>query len=514
MSKPVPGRPSFRSATTGARKDSGAGQYLVAFDVDGIQDYVFAPVRPLHVAGGSRIIERFTRRWASTETDGVEDVVYAGGGGGVLLARDAEQARELGRRIAADLRERSDVAGFGERTRPGAVCTVVSTPLGDSLGESLQRAQYALIRKKQERALRNTPRQLVPAGAPPCQACGREPGVERSAVEGPALSEQDPPKEARIGAQCMARERAARPDESDPAEQGRPQQAASINDLFADGERDGRRALAAVYLDADSAGARLRELGQDGDLKALQQFAEALSKGVEQAVDATVRQQRLEGRFLAPVLGGDDVVLFVDARQVTELLQVLVAKLGPVEKTTQVTFSGAVTFGPEHAPLRLLLEQLKADLRRSKTLRREGKEPMLTMTSLLTGRLHRPGVPLFGGPVPRSLWVTGTPDRPRKPALPELLDTLGQVGPAQRAGIAEDLSDASVELQNLNLAYRAVPRGKNDKQSELVRSALAAADELLHQIPAYEGRQPNRGDILGGGLAAAELIGGQTGAQA
>jgi hypothetical protein len=461
-----------------------AGQYFVAFDVDAIKDYVFAAVRPMDITGASRLVEAFTQ-----EAAGLSGVVYAGGGNGVLLARSADEA--------AALRQRLEM-GFFRLTGGAGSCTAVMVP-GGNFEVARGRLWRDMARRKAMRSLDEVSRVLVGGGVRPCQACGREPGEIKSQVG------DDPADEELIGPQCELRRSAGRATRS-ASTAGELPPAQHISQLFghsedqeADREHGRGEALAAIYLDADRAGERLQGLASISELKA---FAESVRSVTRAALYGAIGALRLAGRFLAPVVGGDDVLVFVDARCADAMLGELWTRLRPLERQWGLCFSGAVTVGPSRAPLRLLLRQVEADLRLAKQSsggpEAGRREPAVVVTSLLAGRLHDPRQPLFGGPVGRSWW-TGSP------SVAELVGALRSVTPAQRAGMAQDLAQPSAELVDLDLEYRATPKGGGQakQQAEAVKQALAAARRLT---VALQERVPTVSlvEILRSGLLATE----------
>ncbi len=497
-----------------------AERYFVAFDVDAIKDYVFAAVRPLDITGASRIVEGFTQEAAS-----LRGVVYAGGGNGVLVARSAAEAAQRSEWLETR---------FAELTGHAGSCTAVAVP-GHDFQAARRLLWRAVTRRKAMRGLDEPSRLLLPAGVPACQACGREPGdVELKGRD-------EPNDEQRIGRQCELRRRAGRAARSATG-QAEPAPARELGELFGADERDrdrdsepaGRRGsmLAAVYLDADRAGERLQALASMGEVKA---FADSVRSVTRSALHAAVRTLGLDGKFIAPVVGGDDVLVFIDARQAAAMLRELWKRLRPLEQRWELRFSGAVAVGPARAPLRLLLRQVEADLRASKqaaatvTAARvtaagaagpgvtgadptaaggaRRQEPAVTVTSLSGGRLHDPRRPLFGGPVPQSLW-TGSP------SVTELIAALGSVPPAQRAGMAEDLAQPSAELVDLDLQYRAVAGsasgrsadGQRPREESPVQRALHAGRTLAVALRAAV-PQTSLADVLRGGLIAAEWWG-------
>jgi hypothetical protein len=441
-----------------------AGAHLVAFDVDAIKDYVFGAVRPLDIAGASRIVEEFT-----VEVGREDGAIFAGGGNGLL--------RVMSEQAAVDRCEELE-ARFADRTGGGGSCTAAYVPEGDDFAGARRLLQYRLARRKAERQLDEASLELVAPATQVCQACGQEPG------DIPAQREDA--DERWIGRWCARRREVARRSRRF---RGQPAPAWSIEELSTS-TQERRPTIAAVYLDADGAGRRL--LGLDG--VRLAGFARDVQQVTRQALDDAIGKLGLEGHYLAPVVGGDDLLVLLDSAHATAMLRELWDGLGPLQTRWGLSFSGGVAFGPARIPLRLLVERAEDALRLAKRRppsANEGVGPAVVVTSLLGGRLHDPGKPLFGGPVPQAAW----------PQLEALVDALGRVAPAQRAGIAIDLAQPSEQLIALDLEYRATAdRDQGRAVAEVVGQARRLAQQLQPTLP--EARLPV---VLLGGLVTGEF---------
>jgi hypothetical protein len=249
-------------------------------------------------------------------------------------------------------------------------------------------------------------------------------------------------------------------------------------------------------------------------MKEVKAFAESVRSESRAALHGAIRALRLEGKFIAPVVGGDDVLVFIDATRAGAMVGELWQRLRPLEQRWGLRFSGAVAVAPPRAPLRLLLRQVDVDLRvakhaaasASRNSSQPQPEPQVVVTSLLGGRLHDSRSPLFGGPVPQSLW-NGSP------SVMGMVKALAAVAPSQRAGMAEDLAQPSQELAALDLEYRAVagdrssaPSGDGNGDGRAVQRALAAGQQLTSALRATS-PQTSLAKVLLGGLAATEWWG-------
>jgi hypothetical protein len=439
---------------------STAARWAVAFDVDAIQDYVFASQRPLDIMGASRIVEEFTE-WAGTVALGAgARLVFAGGGNGLVLV-DGEDAA---RRLAGEIEAR-----FSKATAGGGHCSTAAVPCAADDATTWRRAQTALRMAKATHAL-DAAAVLVPAGTDPsevCAACARELATTTDRVGD---------TDERIGDQCRRRRERGRAGEFPP----------DLEKLF----DDERGLLAAVYLDGDGVGRMLTEAGSFDELKALaERIRSATRDALEWAVAELGLGQGRHRRYLAPVVGGDDILVFVDGRHSGRLLQRIWEHLR--SGVPEIRFSAAVVHGLRRSPLRVLLDEAHWALDEAKEAAAKSEHPAVAV-ALLAGRRFAAGRSLlFGAPL----------DPARFDDLIGLTAAFARVEPSQRAGMAADIADASAKRAVLNLDYRAA-------RSHEAAAALADARRFAHSDSDKEGSEKKLVATVAGALALAEEWGG------
>jgi hypothetical protein len=453
---------------------------LIGFDIPGLQRYVFAPVRPVDVTGGSRLLERFADRAVQLAAEVGADPIYCGGGNGLFLGPATTNGAPLEARWGREL----------ERLTAGAVELVAAgVPLEGSLVEARDHLKGALEDQRAARLLDRPSKEFLPDQTWPdklCQGCGMEPGTIQDSVGGtPEM----------IGPQCKARR-----------DEGRRAGAVALPDLFvrshptaeaARDEGDPDRpppgaVLGALYFDADGLGRELAGLQTPEELRQASSDVRGL---VDKAVaTARAEAERMGRRVLDPVVGGDDVLLFLDAQLLPSVLEVLIDRLADSEGSLRFRFSGAVVLADPYAPLRHVFAVARASLKAAKLLAHRTSEPHLAIRSMLAARLHPGTLHLFGGPIPCRFVVAGseTPSR-----LRSLTDAIAQIADrAQRAGLASDLlGSQSEEERRLAVEYRLAQRG-----DRALRAALSEAERWSRELP---GRSLS--EVLLGGLAMAEL---------
>lgn len=412
--------------------------WLVSYDIPGIQRYVFAPVRPMDIMGGSALLEQFGTDAAHEIASGFgASVVYSGGGGALLLVGSEQEARKL----EQALRER-----LAELTAGAAVLVSASVRLDEGLVAARACLRQRLADARLHRLIDQSTEVLLPAGTHPndvCQACGLELADQDNAVgTGPDREHE------RIGPQCAARRAKGRDVKT----------VETIRDLFPAVEVDDRgrgdrlsrgAVLAAVYLDGDGLG---RKLGQIAELETLARASKSVTQGIHRALELALRAVG-SAPVLAPIVGGDDVVLFCDARHSGPLLHRLWEELDQHVRLDDqpVRFSAAIVLSDPYLPLRILFDEAKRALGDAKVLSRRSGRPHVELRSLVPGRFHAGrGASLAGVPLPRDrFWADSA-------SLRSLLRCLDAVASAQRSAMANDLEEESHELRELVLDERRV----------------------------------------------------------
>ncbi len=414
-------------------------RWLVGYDVEGVHRYVFEPIRPMDIAGGSRLLEDFATQAAQLAREMGAEPIYSAGGTGLFRAPDQGLAQDLATRLPALL---------ARATADGARCTAAVVPEGDDIGRTRSMLWAELRRARLSNRLREPPRVLVPGGTwPPqvCEGCGREPASASRQVGG---------RLERIGARCEVRYRAGRGKSPE------------IPALFgAEGEDVPPGAvLAGLYVDGDGLGERL---GRIEDLHELGRIAVTLVQGTRRAAGAAARAAARP--VLPVVVGGDDVLLFCDAACLFDVAEALWGKLDALGDEVQVRFSTGIAVGDPYLPLRLFFQTAELALRAAKRRSYVTNAPHVGLRSLMIGTRYRGDGDLFGGPLRTDVFR-----RSAQPSVPMLIEALQQVSGAQRAGIEDDLTASSREEVDLALDHRTTV----DRDGGMVGQAVRMARQL------------------------------------
>lgn len=458
---------------------------LIGFDVDSIQEYVFGTTRPVDILGASGLVESFCATTAVELAEGRgAEVVYAGGGGGLFrIDDDPATGTPTQAKAEAEALAHALEAHLADTTGGAASCTAAWTYGNADFRAALGSLGRALAERKRTRWLDEPGAVLADTTGPRglCEACGIE-AADRSDRFG------DPEDVERIGPQCAVRRQAGRQARrgagsgraagsgQDGGLEGSGTQAGDLDDLFGGSEHRGRPGgglLAAVYVDVDRAGERVAACASPEELCDL---SGRLRWGARRSLEEAVERTGISGRFLAPVVGGDDVLVFVDAAKAAELLAAIWSGID-----THVTAatgrngrpglhaSAGVAVADRYTPLGLLTRQAASALRRAKDDSYRSGVPHVAVSTI--GRIRRSAPDrglVFGTPVPRFSWF---PDG----GLSRCVEQLRRVTPAQRHGLLGDLATSPQSLRELDVDYRIARQG-----GDSLRRAVEEARGLAH----------------------------------
>lgn len=349
---------------------------LVSFDADAIKGYLFASSRRRIIEGASRLVRDFTEPDAKGGLYGLlqreglppDRVVYAGGGGGLLWC-EAERAEELARRI---------VEVFREFTGNGS-CTVSSVSF--FLYEMVWGMDRPLVHPRE---LRFDPKRKAPlpfgeffrilAGEMQrrkgegyfsgemlsegwferCETCGSWPAEEMPLVIKDA--------EVRLCRFCRRKfDWSCR--EGSEAERD--------VDFHSIGGSLGRVAM--IYGDGNAMGRAARKLRSVDDFRA---FSEEIDRWVRTSFSAAVERMGWGGggknRYVAPILGGDDVCALVPAEGAPRFCLELFKEMRAFQSAStmallrEISFCFGLFLAPVEYPMAFLFEEARKELERAK----------------------------------------------------------------------------------------------------------------------------------------------------
>ncbi len=296
---------------------------LVAFETPGIQRYVFKVRRPVDVYGGSLLIADFTREDSKSSVYRIlsklglpeEGVVYAGGGGGLILAparhvRDLRQALEKGlsRATDGDLRTvTSALAVWPEDLSDARITPVGDDRLNEVLRPRSETTRYAatvaalLKRLSRERSHQAGLVPLISADQQEkrCDACGERIGEVTFHPGG---------DDETVCRPCETRRKAGGWAKRDD------EQARTFEELVGD-----EHYMAVLYADGANVGKAFQALESLAQHRALSNavetaFDEAVRQVLDQLPELRFEHDKSTLRFQTPIRGGDDLVLVLPAK--------------------------------------------------------------------------------------------------------------------------------------------------------------------------------------------------------
>jgi hypothetical protein len=331
---------------------------FVAFDVDRIKEFVFATHRPMDATGASELIKLLEEEGLQREFlqgfPGVR-IVYARGGGGLLKVESSSVAEKLCRALEHD---------FRATTHTGSVTAVwhPAPPVVDSRGntqdpqafqDAFRRLGIKLRQRKAEKAGYEPAAPWEHSYLPRCMACAVQPAQEEDRIGGgddkwlciSCAKKRDTGRQAREKAEMALT----------------MEEIAGVQDGSAD-----RGRVAVLYADVDRAGGLMQTCRNETEVTALSNHLwSATRAGADYAKD------QFPGRYQSPIVGGDDLVLFLPTRRcvqtllevwtrVEERLKSLPTALQgkPVGEALQqkVSLSVGMLVADRHLPIRFLFE--------------------------------------------------------------------------------------------------------------------------------------------------------------
>lgn len=350
---------------------------LLSFDANAIQKYIFQSNRRRVIEGASRLLDRFDNKAVARVLGPLdipaEAVIYAGGGGGLIwcphhLAADAAHALE---------RAYIDLTGDGSCTTSWVDLYLYETIWGlddgrvafprDLVFPSSKPIGFGdLFRYLAARMQTRKQGAYFPSGCfemdgwlMECESCHVHPALKE---------EKFPWGTERLCEHCQRKMKAS--FEVNPNEKG-----LSFEDI-ASSEGD----IAVLYGDGNGMGKLLEKLPSP---ESYGRFSESLTNWIKSSVTRTAfdlglaADKQREQRYLAPILGGDDLCIILPANYasffVGQFVRNLKRELDHVSEEARqllddVSFSFGLFFAPHTFPLSFLFEEAHNLLSEAKTL--------------------------------------------------------------------------------------------------------------------------------------------------
>jgi hypothetical protein len=127
--------------------------------------------------------------------------------------------------------------------------------------------------------------------------------------------------------------------------------------------------LGVIYIDGNNLGKVYSKIKTDQEYIRLSKNIENAS---ESAVNQVIREMNLENKYAAPILGGDDIMLFIPAKQAFDIFlrldEILSEKFGNIDgKGNGISYCGSILFCKKSMPLKMIFEASSNLLRQAKS---------------------------------------------------------------------------------------------------------------------------------------------------
>ncbi|WP_448523827.1 Cas10/Cmr2 second palm domain-containing protein [Pseudothermotoga sp.] len=397
---------------------------FLAYDVEHIKKYIFSGKHLKTVIGGSGLVRKFEKdieEFFKGESDC--EIVYNGGGNGLIKLPD-----EVDRRVVEFIRKKAedyglqvnisivdpsefeiDTLGFFDRLPEG---------FGE-IGKIMLKTGFAL--KKENQKLRKS--RIIELDADKiCEFCGKE-----EYKEDQYEFDENTGEERRICEKCKKKISFRQPgSESNINYIGEPPK----------GEEKENTYIAILYADGNSFGTVFEKLNS---LEEYRYFSQVINKVVEET-SVNVAKKHAGERFAMPILGGDDIFLFLPPSSaisvLVDLYESIKEDLSKIvgEKAKNVDFSFALLVVPSSTPFLIEYEIASELLRKAKMERNEengGYFVAFQYTSRFEPVRHNTG------------------DRSRKSAMEvgEFLDLCELIKDLKRAGLNQNHMQRLTDIQ-------------------------------------------------------------------
>lgn len=278
---------------------------LVSFDVDRIKEFVFAGHRPLDATGASEMVRDISEEKEPGKNgrliekllkDFPCEIIYANGGSGLVKVFDSQKVVELEHRLEYDFRCHT-------LTGSCSAVAVIMPETGIKSPNVFQRALKDLGMKlrfrKLEKAAEELPEAWTMGYFQRCQACGVYPSAYRDRIGG---------EDEYICDSCKKKRSEGR------AARHAHKMAESLQDIAG---RD-REYVAVIYADVNNAGKMLLKARSPEELR---EFSQHLWQAATRTLNEVISQQKLGNHYQSPIVGGDDLVMFVPAKGCLQTFQ-------------------------------------------------------------------------------------------------------------------------------------------------------------------------------------------------
>lgn len=321
-------------------------KYL-AYDVEHIKRYIFSSKFLKTVVGGSIAVREFDREVKRTlEEEGLE-VIYASGGAGLARFIDGKVDADL---VVDIIKKKAEHYGLDVAVMVGDVDSLKFSPVeffdsADDMGEVGRLfAKAGFLLNKEKQSLRKSSERTI-EGSKICEVCG-----EREA-DGGVIQAGD--EQARCCRICKLKDELARKNGKENVY--------DVTEIASSAGRD-ETYMAVLYGDGNSLGTLFEKCK---DIEEYRQLSKKIENMVEEGTKRALEESCVK-RYARPVLGGDDVLLFLPPRSCLEVLKRLHKMFCEAFEEQSIDFCFSLMVIPSNLPILIAFDMATELLKRAK----------------------------------------------------------------------------------------------------------------------------------------------------
>ncbi len=307
---------------------------FISFDIDHIQEYVFSSYRPIDIFGASELVksveasgevlQKFLSEFKDTH------LIFAHGGTGLIRVPDDKFNERMIEFLESDYSSKTD----------GSLSAVFH-PAERLSPEVFQILQLKLREKKMQKNLYTLPGVSIPANPEIlCDACG----IRKATLEDTTTNEK-------LCKTCYKLRQTGRNKKA--------AQANSLEDLIQSPDHR----ITMIYADLKNMGNLLKKNATDEN--SLKNFSTEIYTKIQETISSITKD--LNGKFLAPVIGGDDILLILPAYHTVPAVETILDTSDELIEEYGTLFNLAFATAYYKFPFYLLFQNVKSMLSLAKS---------------------------------------------------------------------------------------------------------------------------------------------------
>ncbi|MEW6457050.1 MAG: hypothetical protein AB1410_10110 [Acidobacteriota bacterium] len=327
---------------------------IIGFDADKIQEYVFATSKPIEIGGASEIVRELNKdqifKWIK-EIDNMlteENVIYAHGGGGLIIS-PVSNADKIIKKIEDEFHKASVTASLTAEK-----IEVQVKEIENNFSTIFKHLSEKLRFKKDQKLAISSYSIRIPPYFKRCGSCGVYPVTQYD------YKYRDE-EERYICDSCFNKRKKFR-------EKILSSGLTLENIVKENKENSEEDYLAIIYADGHNTGSILETF----TLPEFREFPEKLYEISREILEDTINELKLKHRYIAPVIGGDDLVLLLPAKKSILAIRKIIDKFRTqikfIDKLKHLSLDIGLVIASHHFPIRYLFQYVNALMKNAKRL--------------------------------------------------------------------------------------------------------------------------------------------------